>query len=94
MKLINAFASSSIVQTVNVLSNDSGKLAFSFKLCQSIVSGIRLCVEAEHFFTVKFIEIRKMIAIESSAQYCFRREFIFLIIKTVNASEIGDTAFC
>ena len=93
VELIDIFTAGSLMETVDILGNDSGQLTLFFQLSQFKVSGIWFSIEAEHFSAVEAIELRSITDEEGVAEDSFRRIVPLLMVETVNAAEVRDTAF-
>ena len=58
-----------------------------------IVRLVGLFVKTEHFVAVKAVEFRGSPLKKCVAEYFLGRIIVLLVVKSVNASEIGNTAF-
>ena len=82
------------MQTVDILSNDCGKLPHLFQLGQGTMSLVRLSGKAEHPFPVEMEKFFWMLAEKGVAQNRFRWKAIRLAIQSIDTAEIWDAAFC
>ena len=93
MEFIDLFAAGCLMQAVNVLGDNSQELAFLFPLGELQVRLVGLGVERQHLIPVETEESFWLLHKEGMGQDGFRRVIILLIIESVYAAEIRDTAF-
>ena len=92
VQLADVAAAGLLMEAVDVLGDDGGQLAPFLPAGQLFVSGVRFCVRAEHLFTVKTVELLRMVQEKMMAQNLLRRPGVMLVIQPVHAAEIRDSA--
>ena len=90
MQLVDALAAGLLVQAVDVLGHDGAELAGLFERGELFVRLVRLIVQREHLFTVKFEEIFRVLIEKRVAQDRLGRIVEFLVIQAVRAAEVRD----
>ena len=80
------------MQTVYILRHNRSKLTLAFKLCKFEVRRIRFSVRAQHFCAVESIKFLRLFHEKAVAENSLGRIIPLLIVKTVNTSEIRNTA--
>ena len=81
------------METIDVLGDDAGQLARFFQLRQLLMGSVGLGIEIEHFVAIEIIEFLGMLKKKVKAQHFFRRIFIFLVIQSIDAAEVRNSAF-
>ena len=92
VELIDLLTACCLMKSVNGLGYNGSQLALLFKLCKLDVSGIWLCVKAEHFCSVEAIEFFGLFNEKGVTENSFRRIVPLLTVETVNASKVRDAA--
>ena len=85
-----------LVQSVNILGNYGLKLALLFKVSQSLVSLVWLCIQINQ---ILFIVVKKSLCLsvkECAGKDFFRRKSIFLLgmVKALFRAKIRDVGLC
>ncbi len=92
VKLKHLAASRRLMQTVDILSNHRPALSVALKLREREMGFVRLRALIQHFVPVKTVKFLRSSDKKTMAQDSFRRIVVFLIVKTVNTSEIRNAA--
>ena len=87
------FAACHLMETVNVLGNDSLQLPFRFPLRKFQVSRIGFCPRCNQFVTIKFIKFFGTPNKERMTKNGFGRILVLQMIQPVYTSKIGDARF-
>ena len=93
VQFVDFFASSFLVQTVDILGYDGGEFARFFEFCEFYVRYVRFCVFDYQFFAVESVEFFRVGVKKTAGNDCFRRIFPLLAVKSVLTSEVRDAAF-
>ncbi len=93
MKLIDLFAPRKLMQTVDILRDDGAQFPRLFPFGKLIVSGVRLRAQKQHFFTIKPIELFRVLLKIAGAQHSLGRNRVFHAVQPVLRTEIGNSAF-
>ena len=96
MKLDNALTAGLLVKVVNILCDDSLKLALSLKSYESLVSLIRPCVRIDKLTLVEIIEIFRMLHEKVVSNDVDRSVFgaALRVVDTGSASEVRNSTLC
>ena len=94
MQFHNFPATRLLVQTIDVLGDDSFKFAHFFKICQGSVGRIWLRIFKDHFIPVKTIKFLRILYKKAMAENRLRRKIIFLVIQSVYTAKIWNMALC
>lgn len=93
VELQDVFAAGRLVEAVDVLGDDGFQLSFLFPLGQLFVGLVGLDAGHQELVPVVFEELFGHTRVAGMAEHEFRREFIFLTVEAVLASEIRYAAF-
>ncbi len=94
VNFIDFFTSGFLMEAVDVLGYNGLQLAGLFKLGKLFMRDIGFNAVDQDLITVETIEFGRFFHKKRMAQYGFGRIIVFLIIESVNAAEIGNTALC
>src|SRR5574344_1533564 len=89
----HVFTAGSLMKTVDILCNNCLKFSCLFHLCQFEMCVIRFYSFNNEFFTVKTVEFSRICVKKASADDLFRRILPLLVVQTVYAAEIRNSAF-
>ena len=93
VKLQDSLASGGLMQSIDILRDHSTHLSGTFQLRQLFMGGVRLSFWEEHLIPVKTEEFFRMGTVKAVAQYGLRRIVVLLMVQTIHASEVRNTAF-
>ena len=84
VQFMHAAASCLLVETVDVLRDDTYKLSCFFKFRKLQMRGIGLCFRMQHHIAVKAIKAIRMAHEVGMTEQCFRRQGIAAVIDAVS----------
>ena len=94
MKLENALAAGGLMESVNVLGHNAGHFPGFFPFRQLQVRPVGLCIQGQHLVPVKTEELFRLPHEKSMGKHLLRRIIVLLVVQSVHAAEIGDSALC
>ena len=92
MQLEHLLRAGLLMQSVDVLRDDSAAFALALPFCELEVRGVRLRVERKHFRAVEPVEFCGLAEEKRVAENGLRRILVLLIVQTVYRTEIRDAA--
>ena len=93
VELINNLAAGLLVQSVNILGNNSLEFTGGLQLCKLVVGGIWLKAGWKQLGTIKSVELYRVTQIKRMTYDCLRRILPLLVVKTINTAKIRNAGF-
>ena len=90
MELQHLLAARQLVETVDVLGDDSPQLARTLQLRQLPVGGVGLRTGDQQLFPIEVEKFLRVVFVEGVAQHDLRGIGELLVVEAVHAAEVGD----